>query len=126
MKLVSISARAITSCMYYRDNMISYRNIHKMNNRALPEAIMLYKYAIQLFKLYNTNEFTFDWTVLNFNQIFRSRQTTSMAFKSNNTKEGLNLLANRLSTINGKIPLNWLNQSFTTFKTKYKRLFLTN
>ena len=67
MKLVSISARAIKSCMYYPDNMISYRNIQKMNNRALPEAIMLYKYAIQLFKLYNTNEFTFDWTVLNFN-----------------------------------------------------------
>ena len=51
MKLVSISARAIKSCMSYSDNMISYRNIHKMNNRALPEAIMLYKYAIQLFKL---------------------------------------------------------------------------
>ena len=111
--------------MYYPDNMISYRNIYRMNNRALSEAILLYKNTIQLFKLYNTNEFTYDWTILNFNQIFTSRQTTFMAFKSNNTKVGLNLLANRLSTLNGKIPFDWLNQSLTSFKIKCKSLFLT-
>ena len=38
---------------YHPDNMISYENIHKMNNRAMPNAIMLYKCAIQLFKIYN-------------------------------------------------------------------------
>ena len=48
-KLISISARAIKTCMFHPDNMISYENVHKMNNRAMPNAIMLYKCAIQLF-----------------------------------------------------------------------------
>ena len=61
-----------------------------MNNRAMPEAIMHYKHAIQLFKIYNAKEFTFDWTVLNFNQTFNSRQMTSAILKSNSTKVGLN------------------------------------
>ena len=55
-KLLSGSAKAIKICMYYPDPMISYVNIHLMNNRALPESIMQYKLALQLFKLYNTDE----------------------------------------------------------------------
>ena len=46
-----------------------------MNHRAMPDAIMNYKCAIQLFKLYNTKEASFEWTILNFNQIFTSSQT---------------------------------------------------
>ena len=57
------------------------------------------------------NEFTFDWTVMNFNQTFTSRQTTFMILKSNSTKVGLNLMPNRLSILNRKIPFNWLNAS---------------
>ena len=112
-------------CMYYPDNMICYRNIHRMNNKALPEAFRQYKNAIQLFKLYNSDEYTYDWTILNFNQTFTSRQTTFMAFKSNKTQVGINLMANRMSALNGKIPFDWLNQSLTSFKVKCKRLFLT-
>ena len=67
-KLISILARAIKTCMYYPDRMISFENIHKMNNRAMPDAIMSYKCAIQLFKLYNDNEMSIDWVNLNFNQ----------------------------------------------------------
>ena len=52
-----------------------------MNNRAMPEAIMHYKHAIQLFKIYSSKEFTLNWLLLNFNQIFTSRQTTFKAFK---------------------------------------------
>ena len=125
-KLVSISARAIKSCMYHPDNMISYINIHKMNNRATPGAILYYKLAIQLFKLYNSNVHNYDWVLLNTNQIFTSRQTTFMAFKSNTSKVGLNLLVNRLSILNGKIPLTWLNETLISFKLKCKRSFLNN
>ena len=96
--------------MYHPDNMISHLNIHKMNNRATPKAILHYKLAIQLYKLYNSNLYTYDWVLLNSNHIFTSRQTTFMAFKSNTTKLGHNLLANRLSIISGKIPLSWLNE----------------
>ena len=67
-KLISILARAIKTCMYYPDRMISFKNVHKMNNRAMPDAIMSYKCAIQLFKLYNYNEMSIDWVNLNFNQ----------------------------------------------------------
>ena len=61
---------------------------------------------IPLFKLYNANENN-DWTLLNFNQTFTSRQTTFTILRSNLTK--INIVANRLSIINGKIPFTWLN-----------------
>ena len=111
--------------MHYPDNMISYKSIHKVNNRAMPEAIMQYKLATQLFKTYNNEEFTFDWILLHLNQIFTSRRTTFMALKSNNTKVGINLLANRLTILSGKIPFDWLNESLISLKVKCKRLFLT-
>ena len=123
-KLISVSARAIKSCMFHPDRMTSYENIHKLNNRAMPNAIMLYKSAIQLFKLYNSNEHTYDWTLLNLNQILTSRQTHFSILKSNTTKVGLNILANRLSSINGLIPLLWLNSTLNTFKLHCKRLLV--
>ena len=95
-----------------------------MNNRAMPNAIMLYKSAIQLYKLYNATEFTLDWTILNFDQIFTSRQTNFITFKLNKTKVGLNILANCLSLLNGKIPLVWLNISLPSYKMHCKKLFL--
>ena len=110
--------------MYFPDNMISFEQIHKMNNRAMPNAIMMYKHAIQLFKIYNATEYTMDWLILNFNQIFTSRQSSFMMHKSNEKKVGINILANRLSTVNGKIPLEWLNYSLPTFKMHCKKLFL--
>ena len=114
------------TCMYYPDNMISFENIHKMNNRAMPNALMLYKLAIQLFKIYNATEFTLDWTILNFNQIFTSRQNSFMMLKSNEKKVGINVLANRLSILNGKIPLSWLNCSLPSYKMHCKKLFLSS
>ena len=46
-----------------------------MNNRAMPEAFMTYKVAVQLHKLYNTSNPTLDWIGLNFDQILTTRQT---------------------------------------------------
>ena len=123
-KLMSVSARAISTCMYYPDRMISFENIHRMNNRALPNAIMTYKHAIQLYKIYNATEFTSDWTILNFNQIITSRQNTFMTLKSNERKVGINILANRLSILNGKIPFEWLNCSLPSYKIHCKKLLL--
>ena len=125
-KLISISARAIKTCMFYPDNTISFENLHRMNNRAMPDAIMHYKCALQLFKVYNTNDYTFDWTVMNFNHIFTSRQTSFMLLKTNRTKVGLNLMANRFSILNGKIPFLWLNESKTSFKLKCKKTILVS
>ena len=123
-KLISISARAIKVAMYYPDSMISFENIHKMNQRATPETFMTYKCAIQLFKLYNANEHSLEWISLNENQILTTRQTNFMIMKTNNTKVGLNILTNRFHILNGLIPLSWLNFSLSTFKIKCKRLLL--
>ena len=95
--------------MYYPDHTISFENIHMINNRAMPEAIIMYKCAIQLHKLYNFIGYSFEWNCLNWNQIFSSRQTTFLTMKTNNTKVGLNALSNKLSILNSLIPLSWLN-----------------
>ena len=112
--------------MYYPDRFISFINIHRMNNRALPDSLMYYKTAIQLYKLYNSNDQSLDWVSLNLKQILTTRQTMLMILKTNNTKVGLNTIANRLSILHGLIPLTWLGDSLNTFKVKIKKLFLTS
>ena len=80
--------------------------------------------AIQLFKLYNTEDRSIDWILLNLNQTLTPHQTSFSILKSNKRKVGLNLLANRLSALNGKIRLDWLNCSLDSFKVKCKKLML--
>ena len=123
-KLLSVSARALKISMFYPDPMISFINIHEMNKRATPESMMQYKLAIQLFKLYNSNDHSLEWIDLNLNQVLTSRQTKFTILKTNNIKVGLNKLTNRLAILNGKIPLDWLNDSIDTFKFKCKELML--
>ena len=105
--------------MYYPDHMISFEKIHKMKNRAMPEALMPYKCAIQLFK-----EHSLEWINLNLNQILTTRQINFITMKTNETKAGLKILSNRLSLLNGLIPLLWLNLSTNTFKVNCKKLIL--
>ena len=123
---ISASARALKVCMYYPDPMISFENIHVLNKRATPTAMMNYNLGIQLYKLYNTREHSLEWLHLNQNQILTSRQVYFEIFKSNSLRVGLNALANRLSNINGKIKLLWLNLLYDSFKIKCKNLFINN
>ena len=85
--------------------MISFEQIHEINARAMPPAIMKYNLGIQLYKLYNTREHSLEWLHFNHNQILTSRQTHFQILKTNSLKVGLNSLANRLANINGKIEL---------------------
>ena len=85
-----------------------------------------YKTAIQLHKLYNAADPSLDWISLNFDQILAARQTVFLISKTNKTKFGLNTLANRLSILNGRIPLQWLTATLDTFKVRCKKLFLDN
>ena len=111
--------------MYYPDNIISFENIHKMNNRAMPEAFMSYKLAIKLHKLYNASNPPLDWIGLNFDQILTSRQTHFLISKSNKHKVGLNILPDGFSVLNGIIPLSWFNFSIENLKINAKRLLLS-
>ena len=76
--------------------------------------MMLYKLALSLFKVYNSNYNSIEFIALNFNQIFTSRQTKFIATRNNRTKVGLNCLANRFHVLNNQIPLDWLNSSYVT------------
>ena len=86
--------------------------------------ICLYKTALSLFKLYNNDYNPLEFALLNFNQILTGRQTNFISIKSNVRKVGINCLANRLTVINNKIPLDWLNLSLNTYKINCKKLFL--
>ena len=85
---------------------------------------MKYKPALSLFKFYNNDFNSLEFTLLNFNQVFTSSQLHFKILKSNRTKLGLYSLANRLHLINNEIPFNWLNNAFVTFKIKCKKLYL--
>ena len=80
--------------------------------------------ALQFYKLYNADDQSLDWISLNFDQILTTRQTPFIITKTNKTKVGLNTLSNRLSILNGRIPLTWLNTSLNMFKINCKKLFL--
>ena len=123
-KLLGASAKALKTCVSRFNMNMSFENIHILCERATPEQIMKYKMALSLFKLYNTDYNSLEFTLQNFNQVFTSRQMTFKTLKSNRTKIGLNSLANRLHHINSKVPFEWLNNSFETFKIKCKKLYL--
>ena len=123
-KLLSSSAKAIKVCVNYFTSDVSFDNLHAMYHRATPEKVLLYKLALSLFKIYNSNFNSIEFVMLNFNQIFTSRQTKFITSKSTHSKIGLNSLANRFYALNNKIPLDWLNHSFVTYKVKCKNLFL--
>ena len=123
-KLLSVLAKALKISMYYPDPMISFANIHVMNQRATPESMLLYRLSIQLFKLYNINTHSLEWVSLNWNQILTSIQSKFEILKTNVKKVGLFILVNRLSALNSKIPLDWLNGSLDSFKVKAKKLLL--
>ena len=122
--LLSASAKALRACNKTIDYFVSFNNLHANCDRAIPEMIILYKTALCLFKLYNNDYNPFEFTKLNFNQILTGRQTNFITLKSNARKVGINCLANRLTIINNKIPLDWLNLSLDTYKVRCKKLFL--
>ena len=124
-KLLSSSAKAIKTCVKYCTNDISFISLHDTYKRATPDKYQLYKLALCLFKLMNSNQpQSLEWVALNLNQILTSRQTTFKTSKNNRKKVGLNALANRFWILNGKIPLTWFNLSMETFKVKCKNEFV--
>ena len=123
-KLLSASACALKLCMNTRCDMISFVNLHVLNQRATPEKLLVYKHALLLHKFYNGSDMGIEWQMLNLLQVFTSRQTNFKIHKGNTSKVGINALANRFHILNDLIPLSWLNLSRETFKVKCKALLL--
>ena len=122
--LLSASAKALRVCNRTNNYYVSFNNLHAACDRATLEMICLYKTTLCLFKLYKFDYNPLEFALLNFNQILTGRQTNFISLKSNVGKVGINCLANRLTVINNKIPLNWLNLSLNSYKINCKKLFL--
>ena len=103
---------------------ISFVNLHLLYKRATPEQFLLYRHALCIYQVLNSDVMTREWLELNFNQVFTSRQTKFITLKTNRRKVGLNALANRAFILNNKIPLEWINMSLNTFKVYCKKEFL--
>ena len=122
--MLAASAKALKLCFNSQPVLYSYNDIHTLTKRATPPQFQIYKHAILLFRLYNSIDTTSDWVRLNFQQTLTSRQTNFVIFQNNNYKIGNNLICNRLSILNNKVPLKWLALSLETFKMKCKVKFL--
>ena len=65
-----------------------------------------------------------DWLSLNLQQNFNGRNEMIQFFNMSNYKVGRNLLVNRFRSLNNKIKLTWLNDSYESYKIKCKNLLL--
>ena len=81
-------------CLKIIDTMISFERLHQIAKRATPEKMMLYKHAILLYRMYNSEVHSNEWVHLNLNQVITSRQTKFNILKTNQLKVGLNAPAN--------------------------------
>jgi site-specific recombinase XerD len=74
--------------------------------------------------IYNTDIQSTEWIMLNLNQVKTSRQKCFRINKQNKLNVGMNAVSNRLHYLNDKIPLEWLNKPYSSFKIECKRLLL--
>ena len=76
------------------------------------------KHAQILHKLYNAGEPDIEWVSHKFQDQFSMRQGHIIVAKANSLRVGKNIIINRLSVLNRKIPLEWLNFSYGAPKEK--------
>ena len=96
----------------------------EFNTRILPMKMMKYRLALQLYKLYNTDDYNEGWLDLNFQQNFNGRNNYVQIMDCSRIMIGKNNIVNRLNCVNNCIDYDWLNQSFESFKIKCKNKFL--
>ena len=118
------SANALKVCLHYPSYLYSYHELHKMTGRATPEMMCNYKLALSLYKTFNDQLPYSEWLHLNFDQVNTTRQVTFITQRKNKKKIGMNCLTNRYHYLNNKIPLDWLNKSYASYKIECKKLFL--
>ena len=85
---------------------------------------MIFKHAILLHKLYNTQTPNLEWVDLQFKQNLNPRHSFFNISKDINYKIGNNILTSRLTILNQKVELADLNLSLESFKVKYKEILL--
>ena len=121
---MSASANAIKLCLSKLPINTSFESIHSLVKRGTPTQMSMYKHALQLYKLYNSNNMSDDWISLNDQQISNRRNERFQIYTKSNFKVGRNLIVNRFKPLNNKVKLSWFNGSFESFKVKCKLLLL--
>ena len=122
---MSTSANAIKLCTPSYTQDMSFASLHEINKRATPDQFCIYKQSLLLHTVYNCQTPKIEWPTLNFNQAFNQREGTFIAFDISNYKVGkTNSLANRLTCLNRKIPLDWLNHDTIKYKILCKQNLL--
>ena len=122
--LLSASANALKICNVIYDPSVSYIDLHKLHKRALPSQFCIYRHCLLLHKVFNDSIPKVDWLDLNFQMVNTSRQTSFEIQNHSFYKVGNNILSNRLTCINKKVPLNILNLDIGPFKVVCKNMFL--
>ena len=123
-KLKFASANAIRSCNKSLTIYNTHTQIHKSASRAMPDQMIIYKHALVMHKLINSCQPEQEFLNLNFQLNQNPRIQHANFFNRSNYESGKNILLNRLSHLNNKIPKDWLELSLDTFKVKCKTLFL--
>ena len=123
-KMLSASAAPLKLITRYYESTMSFESLHRLNKWATPSKMTEFKHALLLHKTYNDESMSLDWTDLFFNQQFNNRSPQVKFFNNSKFKVGNNVLSNRLVILNGKIPLEWLNENFESYKIKCKQLFV--
>ena len=124
--LMAASALPLKLCLRKYDRNISYQNLHTMLKRANPTQLMAYKHALLLHKIYNDDSNSPKWLDLFSNQTFNNHNANANFVDMSVFKIGKNILSNRSTILNNKIPYHLLNKDYLTFKISCKEMFVKN
>ena len=119
--LMRASASPLKVCYRMYDRTISFERLHNLMKRPTPKELMELKHALLLHKVYNSEIPNQDWLDLFFNQNFNNRNTKVNFIDTSTYKQGKNLLTNRFTCINNKIPYEMLNWKYGAFKIWCKK-----
>ena len=87
---------------------------------------MKYKHALLLHKYYNDSTNSPEWLDLFTNQTFNDRMVNANFLDLSTYKIGKNIISNRFTILNNKIPLVQLNKDYLSFKLTCKNMFIVN
>ena len=102
--------------------LMSYFSLHYLNKRALIIQITNYKHALILNKIYNSNCMCNGLITFFLNQQLSTRQKSITYINNSKFKIGNNLIANRLTILDGKIKLEWLNRPYHSYTIICKKI----
>ena len=121
--IMSASASPLKICYQMYDRSVSFERLHKLMKRPTPNTVMELKHALILHKIYNTETPNNNWIDLFFNQNFNNRNPNANFIDTSRFKQGKNLLINRFTCINNKVPFHALNLKYSVFKRWCKNNF---